>query len=62
MNNLNTNVCNQGIAHLSFRPGGQPLCRSRTAHICVAISDKEKWPRICARCEKKLAKRKPENA
>jgi hypothetical protein len=52
---MTTNVRNQGIAHLAFRAGGAPFCKSRRAHIVCAIEDAEKWPVICKRCKMKAA-------
>lgn len=49
---MTSNVSNQGIAHLSFRAGTTPFCRSRRAHITVATENAESWPRLCARCAK----------
>ena len=54
---MTTNVSNQGIAHLAFKAGGQPFCKTRRAHIVIAYSDRASWPRICARCDAKAAKR-----
>lgn len=53
---MTSNVHNQGIAHLAFRAGGEPFCKSRRAHIVVACSNREAWGRICARCAAKAAK------
>ena len=47
---MTSNVSNQGIAHLAFKAGGQPFCKSRRAHITVAVADRGAWGRICARC------------
>lgn len=52
---MTTNVRNQGIAHLAFKAGGDPFCKSRRAHIVVAIDNRGGWP-ICKRCEAKAAK------
>lgn len=62
---MTSNVRNQGIAHLAFKVGGQPLCKSRRAHICVAIADRGNWGTICKRCAAKAdamaAKARPAN-
>ncbi len=50
---MTTNVSNQGIAHLSFKAGGMPFCRSRKAHIVCAAADRDRWPRLCVRCARK---------
>lgn len=56
---MTTNVRNQGIAHLSFRAGGQPLCKSQKAHIVCSFDDADKWGVICKRCAARRAKMKP---
>jgi len=53
---MTSNVKNSLIAHLSRQAGGQPLCKSRRAHIVASIADKDRWPQICSRCAAKLAK------
>ena len=53
---MTTNVRNQCIAHLAFRAGGAPFCKSRRAHIVVAVADASKWGCICKRCAAKAAK------
>lgn len=52
---MTSNVCNRGIAHLAFRIGGQPICKSRRAHISVTADDTKGY-QICKRCEASLAK------
>jgi hypothetical protein len=52
---MTSNVHNQGIAHLAFRAGGVPFCRSRRAHLSVTIENAAGWT-ICKRCAAKLAK------
>lgn len=52
---MTSNVRNQGIAHLAFRAGGEPFCKSRRAHIVCTIADAGKWPAICKRCKMKAA-------
>lgn len=52
---MTSNVRNQGIAHLSFRAGGAPFCKSFRAHIVVENSNRGSWP-ICKRCESKAKK------
>lgn len=54
-----SNTNNQGIAHLSPYAGGPPLCGSRRALISVAVADADKWSRICARCQQRIAPKKP---
>jgi hypothetical protein len=56
---------NQGIAHIGFKAGQSPFCKSRRALIVCAVEDVSKWPRLCVRCAGKLAKmnaRKAERA
>ncbi|HWV44082.1 hypothetical protein [Pseudorhodoplanes sp.] len=55
---MTSNVRNRAIAHLAFRAGGQPLCKSRRGHIVVAIDDCAGWD-ICKRCQAKADKMKP---
>lgn len=55
---MTTNVNNQAIAHLAFKAGGEPLCKSRRAHISISIADRASWGRICARCAAKADKMK----
>lgn len=55
---MTSNVRNQGIAHLAFKAGGDPFCKSRRAHIVVAIADRAGWP-ICKRCAAKAEKMAP---
>src|SRR5271170_7769815 len=52
---MTTNVNNQGIAHLAFRIGGQPLCKNRNAFVTVT-PDNHMGYRICKRCEAKVTK------
>lgn len=49
-----SNAYNQGIAHISHAAGGKPFC-GRRGHISVAVQDIGNWPRLCVRCEAKLA-------
>lgn len=53
---MTSNVRNQGIAHLAFRAGAQPFCKSRRAHIVVAAADAAKWGAVCKRCAATLLK------
>jgi hypothetical protein len=53
---MTSNVNNQGIAHLAFKAGGQPFCKSRRAHIVIAHADRAAWDRICTRCAAKADK------
>lgn len=55
---MTSNVRNQGIAHLGFRAGGQPFCKSRRAHIVCAQADAATWGAICKRCQAKADKMK----
>lgn len=50
-----SNVRNGGIAHLAFRTGGDPFCKSYRAHMVVTSDNRMGYP-ICKRCEAKLAK------
>jgi hypothetical protein len=52
---MTSNVRNQGIAHLAFRAGGAPFCKSRRAHIVCTVEDSAKWDPICKRCKMKAA-------
>lgn len=54
---MTSNVRNQSIAHLAFKAGGQPFCKSRRAHIVCSADDASKWGTICKRCAAKAAKR-----
>jgi hypothetical protein len=49
-----SNAHNQGIAHISHTAGGKPFC-GRRAHISVSVKDICEWPRLCVKCEAKLA-------
>lgn len=53
---------NQGIAHVGFKAGSVPFCKSRRALIVCAIENADKWPRLCARCEASMAKMKARKA
>lgn len=45
----------QGIAHLAFRAGGEPFCKSRRA--CASVTpDNQHGYQICKRCEAKAKK------
>lgn len=52
---MTSNVRNQGIAHLAFRAGGVPFCKSTRAHIVCAVEEAAKWGAICKRCATKSA-------
>lgn len=54
---MTSNVSNQGVAHLAWRLGGQPLCRSRRGHISVTPDNRMGY-RICKRCEATFSKTK----
>ncbi|WP_140427035.1 hypothetical protein [Ensifer aridi] len=44
-------MANEGIMHLSTRPGGRPYCGSRRAHMSTTEDKAKDWPRICMKCE-----------
>lgn len=46
-----SNIANQGVMHLSVKPGGRPICKNRHAIMCVAVPQRDKWPNICKRCD-----------
>lgn len=47
---------NQGIMHAAFKTGGQPLCRSRRAHMSVCVEQFRTDQKQCKRCAASLAK------
>lgn len=61
---MTSNVRNRGIAHLSFKLGGAPFCKSRRAHA-VVTTDNTLGYAICKRCEahaQKMAERAAKKA
>lgn len=48
---------NQGIAHLSFRIGGEPFCKNRRPFACVTVENTLGY-QICKRCKAKADKMK----
>lgn len=58
---MSSNVKNTGIAHLAFRVGGTPFCKSHRGHIVVTADDRKGYP-ICKRCEAALAKMRARSA
>lgn len=49
------------IAHLGYKVGGLPFCKSRMA-CAVVIADNTKGYQICKRCEKRQEKMKERKA
>jgi hypothetical protein len=50
-----SNTTNAGVAHIGFRLGGEPFCKTSRAMTCVT-ADNTMGYQICKRCQAKLQK------
>jgi hypothetical protein len=55
---------NQGIIHISFKQGGEPLCRNRRAHMSTTADriEADSWSRVCIKCGLRYEKAKAVSA